>query len=60
MESLLLILEAKKTIRTIRSVSSVYTFLHSDFEGVDYYTARQYVHLTREVREEHFFVSDEK
>ena len=60
----MLIAEAKNTIRinTIRiniSVSNVYTFLHADFEGVEFYTTRRYVYLKKEVREEYLFVSYE-
>ena len=41
-------------------VSNVYTFLHADFEGVEFYAARRYVNLTKEGREEELFVSDEE
>ena len=37
----------------------MYTFLHADIEGVEFYAARQYVHVTNEGREEYFFFSDE-
>ena len=36
----------------------MYTFLHADFEGVEFYAARQYVHSTKEGGEEDLFVSD--
>ena len=45
-ENLLLIVEAEKTIQINSSVSNVYTFLHADFEGVDFYAASRYVHFT--------------
>ena len=38
----------------------MYTFSHADFEGVEFYSARRYVHLTKEGREEEYFVSDEE
>ena len=47
-------------IRRISGVSSVYTFSHADFEGVEFYAARWYVHLTKERREEDFFVREEE
>ena len=30
-------------------------FLHADFEGVEFYAVRRYVHLAKEVREEDLF-----
>ena len=41
-------------------VSNVYTFSHSDFKGVEFYAAKQYMNLTQEGKEEDFFVSDEE
>ena len=29
-------------------VSNLYTFSHADFEGVEFYAAMRYVHLTKE------------
>ena len=55
----MLIVGDKKKICRNSGVSNVYTFPHADFEGVHFYTAGQYVNLTKEGREEDFFVSDE-
>ena len=33
-------------------------FSNADFEGVEFYAARRYVHLTKEGREEDFFVNE--
>ena len=41
-------------------VNNVYTFLHADFEGIEFYTARWYGNLTKEVIEEDFFVNYEE
>ena len=57
--NLVLIAEAKKRIRRNSGVSNVYTFLHADFEGVEFYTARKYVHLKKAGRKDDFFVSEE-
>ena len=59
LENLVLIAEDKNKIRRNGDVSNVYMFLYADFEGVEFYAARQYVHLTKDVREEDFFVVDE-
>ena len=59
-ESFVLIAEAKNTIRRISSGSSVYRFLHADFEGVEFYPARRYVSLTKEIGEEYVFVSEKE
>ena len=56
----MLIVEAKKTIQRNSGVSNVYTFSHADFEGVGFYAARRCAHLTKEGREEDFFVNEEK
>ena len=42
------------------SVSNMYTFLHADFEGVEFYASRQYVHYPKQERKRDFFPSDEK
>ena len=47
LENLVLITEVENMIRINSSVRNVYTFLHPDFEGVDLYAARLYVHLTK-------------
>ena len=60
LENLVLIVEAKYIIRINGGVSTVYTFLHADFEGVGCYAVRRYVHLKRYVIEEDFFVSEEE
>ena len=59
LENLVLIMEEKKKTRINSGVSNVYTFLHAYFEGVEFYTARRYVHLTKDGREEDLFFSDE-
>ena len=46
-DTLALIAEDEKTICKNISVSKFYTFLHADFEDVEFYAARQYVNLTR-------------
>ena len=56
----MLIAEDEKTVCRNSGVSNVYIFSHADFEGVEFYAARQYVHLTKEGREEDFFVSDKE
>ena len=55
----MLIEKARNTIMRNRGVSNVYTFWHSDFEGVEFYSTRRYVNLKKEVREEDFFFSNE-
>ena len=60
LKNLALIAQAKKTIRINNGVSSVYTFLHAYFEGVDFYAAMQYFILKKDGREEYFFVNDEE
>ena len=55
----MLIAEGKKKIQRNIGVSNVYILSQADFESVGFYAARQYVHLTKEVREKDFFVSDE-
>ena len=52
--------EAEKMIRRNSGVSNMYTFSHADFKGVEFYAARQRVLLTREGREEDFFVRNEE
>ena len=59
-ENLVLIAEAKNTTRKNSDVSYIYTFLHADFEGVEFYAARRYVNLTEEERKEDFFVNEEE
>ena len=59
-DNLVLIAEGKNMIQRNIGVSSVCTFLNTDFEDVDFYAARRYVHLTNAGREEDFFVSDEE
>ena len=59
-ENLVLIADAEKTIQRNSGVSNVYTFSHADFEGVEFYAARRYVHLKKEGREEDFFVNEEE
>ena len=49
LEKLVLIAENEK-IRRNSGVSNVYKFLHAYFEGVEFYTTRQYFHSTKEVR----------
>ena len=55
----MLIVDDEKKICINRGLSNVYTFLHAIFGGVEFYAARQYVHLTKEGREGDFFFSDE-
>ena len=38
----------------------MYTFLHADFEGIEFYAAMWYVHLTKEGRDEYFFFKEEE
>ena len=38
----------------------MYLFSHADFEGAEFYAARRYVHLTKYVIQEDFFVNGEK
>ena len=45
LKSLVLIADAERSIRRNSGVSSGYTFLNADFEGVGFYIARQHVHL---------------
>ena len=52
LKNLVLIAESKKIIWRNSGVSTIYTFLHVDFDSVDCYTARRYVHLKKEVIEE--------
>ena len=59
LDNLVLIVEDENKIQRNSGVSNVYTFLHADFKGVEFYAARQYVHLKKEGREEDFFVSVE-
>ena len=35
-------------------------FSHADFEGVEFYSARRYLHLKKEEREEEFFFNEEE
>ena len=56
LNNLVLISEAEDMIRRNSYVRNMYTFLHADLEGVEFYTARWYVHLEKEGREEDFFV----
>ena len=48
LENLVLIVEAKKMIWRNSGVRNVYTFSHAYFEGVEFFAARRYVHLTKE------------
>ena len=59
LENLVLIVEDETKIRINRGVSNVYMFLHAYSEGVEFYAARQYVHLTKELREGELFCIDE-
>ena len=59
LENLVLIAEEENKIQINSGVSNVHTFSHACFGGVEFYAARKYVHLTKEGREEDFFVSDE-
>ena len=56
----MLIAEDENKTRRNSGVSNVYTFLHADFKGVEFYAVRQYVHLKKEGIEEDFFFSDEE
>ena len=58
-ENLVLIAEGEKKIQRNRCVSNVYKFTNADFESVEFYTARKYIHLKKEGIEKDFFVSDE-
>ena len=57
-KNLVLIAEAKNTICKNTGVINVYTFSLVDFEGVELYASRRYVHLTKEGRKEDFFSED--
>ena len=46
-ENLVLIVDTKKTIQRNSGVINVYTFLYADFNGVEFYAARRYVHLKK-------------
>ena len=59
-DKLVLIAEAKYKIRRNSGVSNIYTFLHAYFGGVEFYATRKYVNLTKEGREEDFFVNEEE
>ena len=59
-ENLVLIAEDEKKIQRNSGESIVYTISYADFEGVDFYIARKYIHLKTEVIEEDFSVSDEE
>ena len=59
-KKLVLIEDAKKTIKKNGGVSNVYMFLHADFEGVKFYADRKHEHLKKQGREEDFFVSEEE
>ena len=50
--NLTLMAQDEKGISRNSVVSSVCTFSHADFEGVEFYAARRYVHLIKDVREE--------
>ena len=58
LENLVLIVKDENKTWRNNGVINVYTFSHEDSEGIEFYTARQYVHLTKEGREEQLFVSD--
>ena len=45
--NLVLIEEDKDKIKRNISVSNIYTFSHADFEGVEFYASRQYVHYPK-------------
>ena len=47
LENLLLVAEDENTIQINIGLSNVYTFLHAYFEGVEFYAARLYLHLTK-------------
>ena len=46
-ENLVLIAEDENKIGRNSGVSNVYTFSHAEFESVEFYAVRQYVHLTK-------------
>ena len=48
------------TIQRNSGVSNVHMFSHFDFEGVNFYAAKQYDHFTNEGRVEEFFVSNKQ
>ena len=48
-KNLVLIAEEEKIIQKNSSVINVYTFSHADFKGVQFYSARKYAHVTKEV-----------
>ena len=56
----MLISEAENTIRRYSGVSNVCMFFHADFEGVQFYAARLFVHLTKEGIEEDLSIIDEE
>ena len=58
LKNLVLIAQDEKKICRNSSVSNVHTFSHAYFEGVEFYAARRYFYLTKEVREEDFLVSE--
>ena len=60
LENLVLIAEDQNKIQRNSGVSNVHTFSHADFKGVEFYAARKYVNLTKEGREEDFFVNEEE
>ena len=60
LDNLVLIDKNKNKIRRNSGVINIYTFLHADFEGVEFYAVRRSFHLTKEGIEEELFVSDEE
>ena len=48
LDNLVLIMKVENTIRINIGASNVYIFLHADFEGIEFYAARRYVHMTKE------------
>ena len=48
LENLVLITEVKNKIRRNSGLSNVHMLSHADFEGVEFYAAGWYVHLTKE------------
>ena len=57
---MLLIAKADKTIWSNSGGSIMCIFAHADFEGVEFYASRGYVHLTKEKVDEDLFVIDEE
>ena len=55
-----MIAEAENTIKRNSGVRNVYTFLHTYFEGVEFYAARRYIHFTKEGIYEDLFVNYEE